>query len=723
MKRRDLLSAILDTGLATLMAIAGAGCLSTAFSMQVDMSAVALTALIFCIIVTLCLQLRHGWLLLLAAVVGGAWMLYDLDTESNLFSMVNHVTTLYDQGYGWGIPEFVIGYDDWDLTLALQAIAAFCAGLAALALNKRIHSLAALATLLPIFPCVVITDTVPSESYLLLAILTLSILAITGSTRWRNTRQANRLTLLVLIPLLLAGMLLFVNIPQSEYEPPDENESFLTLLEKLESYFPFWGEGGLLGGGHYPDASDIVSLRDMGPRNNPHSKVMEITASQSGLLYLRGRSYMGYTSLSWEAWPEQEELALPQPYYLATGTQTIQIHTLQNEKVQYFPYYPADALTLMDGAVVSTGQNTYLYRYRPLRNNWQQIWLDQTGSLGVDNRAYTTLKPYTQLPTETAQQARAHLDAAGVDLDASIIHIARRISVYVQNSAQYNLNTQAMPADQTDFAIWFLNDGTTGYCVHFASAATVLLRAAGIPARYVEGYLVSAQAGQVTPVRATNAHAWVEYYVPSVGWVILETTPEDGLPDPPATQPPTTGPTEPPTTGPTEPPTTGPTEPPTTGPTEPPTTGPTEPTEPTRPTEPTEPTAPLPTEPTSMDQKKTLAPWVKQLILWVAVTLAALAAVIAQWRLRLTLRRRAMEGNGWLPVRRRWRYTCLLARLCGHKPPKALYELLKKAKFSRDGLNDRELRQFDRYFAACIRGLKKRPWYLRLLLRLSLAVW
>ena len=41
-----------------------------------------------------------------------------------------------------------------------------------------------------------------------------------------------------------------------------------------------------------------------------------------------------------------------------------------------------------------------------------------------------------------------------------------------------------------DFATWFLQEAKSGYCVHFATTGTVLLRALGIPARYAEGYIV-----------------------------------------------------------------------------------------------------------------------------------------------------------------------------------------------------------------------------------------
>ncbi len=87
------------------------------------------------------------------------------------------------------------------------------------------------------------------------------------------------------------------------------------------------------------------------------------------------------------------------------------------------------------------------------------------------------------------------------------------------------------------------------------------------------------------------------------------------------------------------------------------------------------------------------------------------------------IRKRRMTGAEWVHIRRRWRYSCLLAWLCGHRPPNALYALLKKAKFSRNGLNDRDLKQFDRYWAACIRGLQRTSLPMRLLLRLVFAAW
>lgn len=72
----------------------------------------------------------------------------------------------------------------------------------------------------------------------------------------------------------------------------------------------------------------------------------------------------------------------------------------------------------------------------------------------------------------------------------------------------------------------FLFETRRGFCEHYASAFTVLMRAAGIPARVVTGY----QGGEVNPVgeyilvRQADAHAWVEIWLENTGWVRVDPT-------------------------------------------------------------------------------------------------------------------------------------------------------------------------------------------------------
>jgi protein-glutamine gamma-glutamyltransferase len=72
----------------------------------------------------------------------------------------------------------------------------------------------------------------------------------------------------------------------------------------------------------------------------------------------------------------------------------------------------------------------------------------------------------------------------------------------------------------------FLTETHAGHCEHFATATTLLLRAAGIPARYAVGYSVqdSARSGDSYIVRQRHAHAWTLAYI-NGRWTDFDTTP------------------------------------------------------------------------------------------------------------------------------------------------------------------------------------------------------
>jgi hypothetical protein len=73
----------------------------------------------------------------------------------------------------------------------------------------------------------------------------------------------------------------------------------------------------------------------------------------------------------------------------------------------------------------------------------------------------------------------------------------------------------------------FVFDKRRGYCEYFASAAALLLRLEGVPARYVVGYSVrpSNLEGGHYVVREADAHAWVEAWIEGKGWVEVDPTP------------------------------------------------------------------------------------------------------------------------------------------------------------------------------------------------------
>lgn len=87
----------------------------------------------------------------------------------------------------------------------------------------------------------------------------------------------------------------------------------------------------------------------------------------------------------------------------------------------------------------------------------------------------------------------------------------------------YTLEPPLLGRDSVDD---FLFETRRGYCEHFSSAFTVLMRAAGYPARVVTGY----QGGVVNPlgdylvVRQSDAHAWAEVWMEGRGWVRVDPT-------------------------------------------------------------------------------------------------------------------------------------------------------------------------------------------------------
>jgi uncharacterized protein (DUF58 family) len=109
--------------------------------------------------------------------------------------------------------------------------------------------------------------------------------------------------------------------------------------------------------------------------------------------------------------------------------------------------------------------------------------------------------------------------------------ITLRLERYLRRSYQYDLDPPA--SDYPSPYAAFLFDTRRGYCQHFAGSLALLLRFNGIPARVAVGFTPGDEdpAGTFT-VTTNNAHAWVEAFFPTVGWVSFDPTPGRNLPTP-----------------------------------------------------------------------------------------------------------------------------------------------------------------------------------------------
>lgn len=105
--------------------------------------------------------------------------------------------------------------------------------------------------------------------------------------------------------------------------------------------------------------------------------------------------------------------------------------------------------------------------------------------------------------------------------------IVNRVDSFFLKNFTYSLQLSDRGNSSTPLAA-FLLENRAGHCEYFATATTLLLRAAGIPARYAVGYSVHEFSNLENQyiVRSRHAHAWTMVYLHGK-WQVLDTTPSN----------------------------------------------------------------------------------------------------------------------------------------------------------------------------------------------------
>lgn len=723
MKRNKLLSGLLYGTIAFCIAFCGAGCIVTAFSFTesgaavsftglglADMQAVALWCAVFSLLSVIVFSQKRKWVFwLAAAVVLGLLAVTGMLEE--LYSLAYRISIVYNKAYRWGtLPEpsyaiEMIGQSTVqvvklsDITGGLISVCAFVIFAVNWVLcRQRKAAVAIVAGGLPLAVCCVVTDTVPDERYLFPLLCGLVLVMLTGTARRSSEKAGAQLTAILMVPVLLVSMLLSNLMPRESYELQSEDvlQTMLRWVQDLP--FVVQGPDGRLDISITGTAPDNVDLAAVGPIAKANYPVMDVVSAVTQKLYLRGQSFDTYDGKSWtnsdksngveSAWPQR-----------GRDIGTVTIKTRSRLAYRFVPYYTKGNRVLENGAVADPEGNRE-YSYMMIEPAY-----DGVGAMPSATVVCMTLDEKTQEEAEKFVDM-AMRAAVGKYEDLKVRERkAKIIEEYVKNSAAYSLNTPQMPEDVENFALWFLENGETGYCVHFATAAVVLLRAAGIPARYVTGYAVEVTAGQKVTVTAEQSHAWVEYLNDNNVWTVLDATPAEGMEENP-TQPETQS-TEPPVTEPTAPTLPDSTDPPSTGTPE------------TRPNQPTDPTG----VESGQQKQETDRTALWTALCWVAGILSTAAALAGQYFLRRQLRRKKMvTGHPNRQALMRWREIKRMAMLTKQQIPEELEILAEKAKFSQHTLTRQELAQMNAYLKQAQQLLRARAWPVQLVIRLIWAV-
>ncbi|MBA3871401.1 MAG: DUF3488 domain-containing protein [Anaerolineae bacterium] len=187
-------------------------------------------------------------------------------------------------------------------------------------------------------------------------------------------------------------------------------------------------------------------------------------------------------------------------------------------------FFPSRELALDTSGGIKTGealQAGTVYSIESTNRIFEPDSLRQaTGTMPEIIRSH-----YSQLPDTTTARTRELAESLTKD-KATTYDKVIAVRDYVMNTYPYDYFPPAQPPN-TDAVDQFLFVDKRGVCEHFTSAMVVLLRAAGIPARFVVGY-GSGTYNAITgyyEVHANDAHAWVEVYFPGLEWVPFDPTP------------------------------------------------------------------------------------------------------------------------------------------------------------------------------------------------------
>lgn len=294
-------------------------------------------------------------------------------------------------------------------------------------------------------------------------------------------------------------------------------------------------------------------LRNLAENRPQGTKDMEIVMKEAPPERLYLKAYVGseYTGKKWEEPSERDfnrmlrsagaagkggEL-FGEPYkrieegeaVLAPLEMRIKLLSASDE-FAYSPYFAEvteEDSVYADAYIRGRGKKERAYSFFP-RTHLGRL---TPGNLGKETKAWKAYEEYVEEAYTTKAQGLEKLEKYCGDMDTrSLNAVKMSIDEKFNDSLQYTREPGSYPSNE-DFTEHFLLESRRGFCVHFATAATLIYRECGYPSRYVEGYAVPESAfvrqedgSYKAEVTDGMAHAWCETFQSGVGWKVQEHT-------------------------------------------------------------------------------------------------------------------------------------------------------------------------------------------------------
>jgi len=293
--------------------------------------------------------------------------------------------------------------------------------------------------------------------------------------------------------------------------------------------------GGGIGGGGFGSSGDIdqqTSKKQM--ENAKEIPIYLVNSECGGTIYLRNASYGDYSVVNnktaWLTAPvyngsDINPLSFP---YLAMRYsyqgQTIHVKEIASTAPYAVPYF-ADLSKDNDlnDTALGHSEKEYEFTFIPWTGAEQQEFTlvgTQYESMEREYREFVKAN-YLDLPQSTLSEMKSIISEKG--FSKSSPSIISDVANFVSGHVPYSFDTYF----EGDVAVYFFREAETAICQHYATAATALFRALGIPARYVTG-IVGSVAPNVDTIIYAPGHAWVEVYIDGLGWIPVEVTASGG---------------------------------------------------------------------------------------------------------------------------------------------------------------------------------------------------
>jgi transglutaminase-like putative cysteine protease len=294
---------------------------------------------------------------------------------------------------------------------------------------------------------------------------------------------------------------------------------------------------------HLPGFGSEVTLGDMGELKRNSTTVMRVrsyTARSLEGLYWRGATLSYFDGSRWSSpFTREERLVVEDDKLLLTPDLGARSGSILGYSVELSDLAP-DALFFAGVPQTISVQLPMLFRASsgtiraprvgiPVLHYGAYSLLEADGfAPSPQSLSQSDQRDYLQVPVLDPRIVSLARDWAADEKDP--LRIARAIVSHFQRDFVYSLDLPSAPA--RDPLAQFLFERKKGHCEYFASSMAIMLRTLGIPSRIATGFyggvLNSISGWQV--LRASDAHSWVEAWIPKRGWITFDPTPADSTP-------------------------------------------------------------------------------------------------------------------------------------------------------------------------------------------------